>query len=177
MMCGRGTRAGDLVRLEGHPDGLVSDALRWIARVWLSDADSTAQTGCVVACAADGFGRGALLHAVDNSHTTRNLGEEPRIPRRPAEGRVGPDPCVGAGHSVDQVSERGHRESLSENNRKQAVYAARRRSWTEAQLRRNTPPEPEPPQAQPESHTTVPARSPRLRSSVIHDKRQLSRTA
>lgn len=72
------------------------------------------------------------------------------------------------------------RESLAENDRRQAVYAARRRSWTEAQLRRSIAPEPDPEprfgeaerQAQPEGRMAVPAKPLRPRSSVIHDKRQ-----
>lgn len=65
------------------------------------------------------------------------------------------------------------REGLAENDRKQAAYAARRRAWTERQLRHQQPPEPpaDPPEATPD-RLVAPARPQRGRGSMVHDKRQ-----
>lgn len=65
------------------------------------------------------------------------------------------------------------REGLAENDRKQAVYAARRRAWTERQLRRDAAPEPDPPRPAPaDDRITGPAKPQRGRNPIIHDKRQ-----
>lgn len=64
------------------------------------------------------------------------------------------------------------RETLAENERKQAEYAAKRRAWTARQLRHPTSPEPEPPPAQATDRLTGSAKPQRGRGSIIHDKRQ-----